>query len=134
VHIPTHIHIIKKKMSWRVGSVIKSTGYSSRGPSFDSQHPYRGSPSSVTPIPDNLTLSSEGTRQTYGAQAVHARKIPIYKIKLPPPNNLLFKTRYKLARLRVSCAWWWSAGFCTHKARGSIPSIILKDETKQKLA
>jgi hypothetical protein len=39
------------KYGWRDGSVIKSTGCSSRGQRFDSQHPHGSLQSSLTPVP-----------------------------------------------------------------------------------
>jgi hypothetical protein len=41
----THTHILKMEMcqGWRDGSEVKSAGYSSRGPDFNSQHPHSGS-------------------------------------------------------------------------------------------
>ena len=37
----------RKKEGWSHGSEVKSTGYSSRGPEFNSQQPYGGSQPSV---------------------------------------------------------------------------------------
>ena len=48
----------KKRLGWRVGSVVKSIGCSSRRPWFNSQHPHVGSQLSVTPAqggPDTFT-------------------------------------------------------------------------------
>ena len=42
----------------RDGSVVKSTGCSSRGPGFDSQHLYGTSEQPVTPILGDQTLDS----------------------------------------------------------------------------
>ena len=43
---------------WRDGSVVKSTGYSSRGPEFKSQHPHGSSRLSVTPVWDIRSVRS----------------------------------------------------------------------------
>ena len=54
--------ILSQKLSkrdWRDGSVVKSTGYSSRGPRFNSQHPLGSSQQSVTPVPGDLTPSHQ---------------------------------------------------------------------------
>jgi hypothetical protein len=48
----------RRNVERRDGSVFKSTGCSSRGPRFNSQHPYNGSQISVTPVPGNITPSS----------------------------------------------------------------------------
>ena len=37
-----------------MGSVVKSIGYSSRGPGFNSQHPHGSLYLSVTPVPGDL--------------------------------------------------------------------------------
>ena len=42
-------------LGWRGGSGVKSTGYSSRGPGFNSQHLHDSSHLSVTPVPGDLT-------------------------------------------------------------------------------
>lgn len=41
------------KANRKTGSAAKSIGHSSRGPSFDSQHPHGASQPSVTPVPGN---------------------------------------------------------------------------------
>lgn len=41
-------------------SVVKSTGYSSGGPEFNSLHPHDSSQHSVTPVPGLLTPSHAG--------------------------------------------------------------------------
>jgi hypothetical protein len=42
----------KSKMrGWRDGSVVKSTGCSSKGPRFNSQYPHGGSQLSITSVP-----------------------------------------------------------------------------------
>ena len=41
----------KKVRGWRDGSVVKSTGYSCRGPGFDSQQPHGSSQFPIIPIP-----------------------------------------------------------------------------------
>jgi hypothetical protein len=51
---------------WRHGSVIKSTGFSSRGPRFNSQHPQGNSPLSLIPVPGLWALSHK-----------HGGKIPM---------------------------------------------------------
>lgn len=43
-------------MDWRDGSLVKNTGCSSSGASFDSQHPHDSSPPSVTPAIEDLTI------------------------------------------------------------------------------
>ena len=58
---------------WTNGSVVKSTGYSVKGPGFNPQHPHVGSQPSVTLVLGDLTLSSpplnfEVTMHTGGAQ------------------------------------------------------------------
>jgi hypothetical protein len=42
-------------------SAIKSIGYSSREPTFNSQHPHGSSQPSVTPVPGNMTPSHRHT-------------------------------------------------------------------------
>ena len=42
---------------WRNCSVIKNTGYSSRGPRFNSQYPHGSSQLSVTVVPGDVTPS-----------------------------------------------------------------------------
>ena len=60
VHIQgKHSHAYNLKMNYFMGAgevalVVKNTGCSSRGPEFDSQHPYGGSQSSLTPGPVGL--------------------------------------------------------------------------------
>ena len=51
---PTNYFIKNFLKDWRVGSAVKSTGCSCRGPRFDSQHPHGGSQSSVIPVPERL--------------------------------------------------------------------------------
>jgi hypothetical protein len=47
----------RKRWGWRDGSVVESTGCSSRGLGFNSQHPLRGSLQLyVTPVPGNAIL------------------------------------------------------------------------------
>lgn len=49
---------------WRDGPAGKSSGCSSRGPDFDSQHLQSGSQLSVTPVPEDprASLASMGIR------------------------------------------------------------------------
>jgi hypothetical protein len=46
---------------WRDGSGVKSTGCSSRGLGFNSQHPHGSLQLFVTPVPGDLTLSHRQT-------------------------------------------------------------------------
>ena len=49
----------KKTQRWRNGSMLKSTGCSSRGWGFNSfQYPHGSSQPTVSPVPGNLTPSS----------------------------------------------------------------------------
>jgi hypothetical protein len=45
-----HLKVLKMG-GWRDGSVVKSTGCSSRGPRFNSQHLHGSSQLSATPVP-----------------------------------------------------------------------------------
>lgn len=54
-YIEKKIFKMPKKIEWRDSSVIKSTSFSFRGPSFNSQHPQAGS--QLPPVPDNSTSS-----------------------------------------------------------------------------
>nr|AAD29365.1 putative CAMP protein [Mus musculus]AAI45147.1 Vesicle-associated membrane protein 5 [Mus musculus]AAK38123.1 CAMP protein [Mus musculus] len=51
----------RKKNGWRAGPEIKSTGYSSRGSRFSSQHPHGSSQLSLTLVPKDLTPSHRHT-------------------------------------------------------------------------
>jgi hypothetical protein len=53
-----NIDIEKRVSGWRDGSVVKSTGCSSRSPEFISQQPHGGSLMSATPVPGNVTPSN----------------------------------------------------------------------------
>ena len=67
---------LKKKVgAGRIGSVVMSTGCSSKGPRFNSQHPHGSSQLSVTPVPGDLTPSH---RHTSG-QNTNVHKIKINK-------------------------------------------------------
>ena len=56
---PTILVGIEKVASgWRDGSVVKSTGCSSRGPGFSSQHPHGSLQLFVTPISDTFTQTN----------------------------------------------------------------------------
>jgi hypothetical protein len=44
---------------WRSGSEVKSTGYSSKGPGFNSQHPHDSSHLSVTPASHRHTCRQD---------------------------------------------------------------------------
>ena len=46
------------RLGWRDGSVVTSTGCSSRGPGFSSQQPHGSSQPPVTPVPRDLMPSS----------------------------------------------------------------------------
>jgi hypothetical protein len=70
-----------KKMSlsknWGGGSVVKSTGCSSRGTRFSPQHPHGGSYPSIIPIPKDLKTSSGLWEHcTYVVLGIHAGKTP----------------------------------------------------------
>jgi hypothetical protein len=60
----------------RDGSAVKSTGCSSRGPQFDSQHPYGSSQLPATPVPGDLMPSRRYTCR----QNTDVHKIKINKI------------------------------------------------------
>ena len=45
-------------LGWRDGSVVKTTGCSSRRPKFCAQHPHGGPQMLVTPVPEDLIPSS----------------------------------------------------------------------------
>lgn len=69
---------------WKDGSMVRSTGCSTRGSRLDSQHPHDNSQLSVTPMPSPLRLSSVLRRHcTHGAQSymqikhTHANEIDI---------------------------------------------------------
>ena len=66
--------------SWRDGSMVKSTGCSSRSPGFESWHPHSISQPSVSPVLENQCPLpvSVGPRHTCGKTAIH--------IKEPTPN------------------------------------------------
>ena len=59
-------------------SIVKSTGCSSIGPRFDSQHPHGSSQQSVTPVPRDLIPSSglTDTRYAHGTQTYMQEKHP----------------------------------------------------------
>ena len=70
---------------WRDGSVVKSTGCSSRGPQFNSQHPHGSSQLSVTPASGDPTPSD-----------IHAGKTPV-----------------QMSTSLFSCSQWMGKGlFC----------------------
>lgn len=46
---------------WRDGLVVKRTGWSARGPGFDSKHPHGSSQWSVIPVTGNLIPSQQCT-------------------------------------------------------------------------
>ena len=50
--------VVMIKLRISDGSVVKSTGCSSRGPGFSSQYPHGSLQLSVTSLPEDLTLSS----------------------------------------------------------------------------
>lgn len=61
--------------SWRVSSAIESQGHSSRGPSFDSQHPQSHGQLPITSVPGNLPPSSALWRNClYTCTETHAGK------------------------------------------------------------
>jgi hypothetical protein len=53
------LKIFKKYWGWRDGSAVKHTLYSSRGPEFNSQHPYGRLQLSITPVPGHLTPATD---------------------------------------------------------------------------
>ena len=74
----------------RDGSVVtKSTGCSSRGPEFDSQHPHGASQPSVTLVPgDPVPFPfSPGLRHLRGAQMYMHKKATVY-IKIILKENI----------------------------------------------
>ena len=73
---------------WRGGSAVKSTGCSSRGAGFNSQHPHGGSEPSVTPVPGDLDPPTPH---------MHAGKTPVNKIKI----TYLLKTYVKKKKSKV---------------------------------
>jgi hypothetical protein len=54
-------HLKHKTKGWRDGSVVKSTGCSSRGAWFSSQQPHNVLQLYVTPIPEDLATSHKDT-------------------------------------------------------------------------
>ena len=82
VHIQgKHSHAYNLKLNYFMGAgevalVVKNTGCSSRGPEFDSQHPYGGSQSSLTPGPGDPTLLSDLCGHTHVAHIL--REIHTY--------------------------------------------------------
>lgn len=52
------IDVAGKIKGKRDDPVVKTAGYSSRGPGYDSKHPYGGSQPSITPVPGRVTPSS----------------------------------------------------------------------------
>ena len=71
----------KSERDWRAVSEVKSTGCSSKGPGFHSQHPHNSSQLSVTPVPRNSTLSYR-----------HTCKHNIHSLKIKTNEN--FKREY----------------------------------------
>jgi len=64
------------KWGWKDGSVIKSTGCSSRGFRFNSQHPCGSSQLSVIPVPGDLTPSHRyACRQNTNAPKIKINKL-----------------------------------------------------------
>jgi hypothetical protein len=57
---------------------FKSTGSSSRGPAFDSQHPHCSSQPSITPVLGYLVLSSGLYRLMLHGTDIPTGKTPIY--------------------------------------------------------
>lgn len=66
-----------RKLGWRDGSVLTSSGCSCRDPKFDCQHPQWLQPPSVTPVPDAMLLLASGrTRHTGGVHtSVQAKQL-----------------------------------------------------------
>ena len=62
-------------LDWRYSSVVKSTGYSSIGPGFNSQHPPGGSQPSVPPCPEDPPLPPTAMYTRY--IDIHAGKTPV---------------------------------------------------------
>jgi hypothetical protein len=64
IKLKVNIKNILVRGGWRDDSMAKSSGCSSRGPRFNSQHPHGSSKLSATPIPGNLTPSHRHTGKT----------------------------------------------------------------------
>lgn len=83
-----------RKLGWRDGSILTSSGCSCRDPKFDCQHPQWPQPPSVTPVPDAMLLLASGrTRHTGGAG-----KTAIYIIYVSILNleTYAFKLHFKI--------------------------------------
>jgi hypothetical protein len=59
------VYLRSIREDWRDGSVVKSTGCSSRGPGFNSHLPHGGSQLSITPVPEDLIPSGLHRHQAH---------------------------------------------------------------------
>ena len=69
---PTEKPCLKMEKCWRDVIMIRSTGYSCRGHTFNFQHTHDGSQPSVTPVPRDLVPSSVLCRYCTHMLHIHA--------------------------------------------------------------
>lgn len=100
---------------WRNGSKVRSTGYSSKGPRFDSYYAEGCSKTFVTTVPGNPIsfLASLGTKHTdvhAGKTVMHLIKVKVWEWGYTPLFQALGKQRQIDLRSRPTWSTKWVSG------------------------